>query len=604
MAREGERNRQARGRETRGREMRGLETRDREARSRETVREPAGAAPRRRKRKSANYLKQGGILAAASILVRIIGLLYRIPVTRIIGDDGNNFYSAAFEVYTIMLLISSYSIPLAVAKQMSARNALGEYRNAHRVFRGALFFSFLVGLVLSAVTFLGAGFFTSILRTPESTFALRILAPAILILSVMGVFRGFFQGQNTMMPTAASQLAEQVINAIVSIGAAYLFVNMGTEIDAILGTTTASHAYGAGGSTLGTTAGALAALLFLLFVYGATRGGYMRRMRKDKSRHRESSSEILRVLVLTIIPVILSTAIYNVSGILDQIVYKALTPGLGMSPEDISASWGIFTGKFKTLTNVPIAIANALVSSTVPVLAMYMAERNYKETRRKIQTSTRFTMILAFPCAVGIGVLASPILYLLYGDTNPLSAGMLYAGAVSIVLYSLSTLSNGILQGINRMRTPVTHAAVALVLHLAALYVMLAKFDLGIYAVIHANSLFALLMCLLNGFAIRRYIGFRQEFVRTFLIPLICSAVMGGVVYGLYFVLDLLLPFADASVLARTVATGLKLFPVIGIGAFVYFVLLLLLRGVTRKELLEFPKGATLLRVARRLRLM
>ena len=327
-----------------------------------------------------------------------------------------------------MLLISSYSIPLAVAKQMSARNALGEYRNAHRVFRGALFFSFLVGLVLSAVTFLGAGFFTSILRTPESTFALRILAPAILILSVMGVFRGFFQGQNTMMPTAASQLAEQVINAIVSIGAAYLFVNMGTEIDAILGTTTASHAYGAGGSTLGTTAGALAALLFLLFVYGATRGGYMRRMRKDKSRHRESSSEILRVLVLTIIPVILSTAIYNVSGILDQIVYKALTPGLGMSPEDISASWGIFTGKFKTLTNVPIAIANALVSSTVPVLAMYMAERNYKETRRKIQTSTRFTMILAFPCAVGIGVLASPILYLLYGDTNPLSAGMLYAG--------------------------------------------------------------------------------------------------------------------------------------------------------------------------------
>ena len=101
-----------------------------------------------------------------------------------------------------------------------------------------------------------------------------------------------------------------------------------------------------------------------------------------------------------------------------------------------------------------------------------------------------------------------------------------------------------------------------------------------------------------------RYIGFRQEFVRTFLIPLICSAVMGGVVYGLYFVLDLLLPFADASVLARTVATGLKLFPVIGIGAFVYFVLLLLLRGVTRKELLEFPKGATLLRVARRLRLM
>ena len=196
---------------------------------------------RNKKKNSSNYLKQGSILAVASIFVRVIGMLYRIPVTRIIGNEGNSFYSSAFDIYTIMLLVSSYSIPLAVAKQVSARNARGEYRNAQRVFHGAMVFALVTGIATSVITFFGAGFFTDkVLHTPESAFALRILAPALLILAIMGVFRGYFQGQETMVPTAVSQLAEQVVNAIVSIGAAMIFVKMGAKVDKILGTTTAS----------------------------------------------------------------------------------------------------------------------------------------------------------------------------------------------------------------------------------------------------------------------------------------------------------------------------------------------------------------------------
>lgn len=319
-------------------------------------------------------------------------------------------------------------------------------------------------------------------------------------------------------------------------------------------------------------------------------------MKADRTKHRESNAEIMKVLILTIIPVVLSTAIYNISGIIDQGVYKALSLDMGVTSSAVNTSWGIFSGKFKTLTNVPIAIANALVSSTIPGLTMCMVERHYKEARRKIQTSIRFTMVLTIPCAVGMGVLAGPILKLLYNDPDPdavaMAVRMFQVGVVSIVLYAMSTLSNGILQGINQMRLPVIHSAVALVLHLGVLYVMLTKFHMGIYGVIQANNLFALLMCLMNGIAIRRHIGYRQELMRTFIIPGICSGFMGLAVFGLYKLLALFAGNAISTVLS------------IGVGACIYGALLLMLRGITKKELLEFPKGKTLYRIARKFHLM
>ena len=293
----------------------------------------------------------------------------------------------------------------------------------------------------------------------------------------------------------------------------------------------------------------------------------------------------------------MSTAIYNISGVIDQGVFKSLSRELGMESSAINTAWGIFSGKFKTLTNVPIAIANALVSSTIPGLTMCMVEKRYREARHKIRMSTRFTMVLTIPCAVGLGVLAEPILQLLYNDPDPdavkMAVKMFHVGVISVVLYALSTLSNGVLQGINQMRLPVIHSAVALVIHLAALYVMLTRFQMGIYGVVQANNLFALLMCIMNGIAIRRSIGYRQEVVKTFLIPGICAGVMGVAVYGIYFVLMKLLGINAIAALFS-----------IGCGAVIYAVLLLMLKGISKKELLEFPKGKMLYRIARKCHLM
>lgn len=555
------------------------------------------------RKSESNFLVQGSILAIASIVSRMIGLIYRIPLTAIIGDVGNDYYGAAMEVYSILLLISSYSLPLAVSKLVSTRLAKGQRRNAYRVFKGALLFAAISGAVAGLIVYFGAGAITNLLKTPLSIFALQVLAPTLFVVAILGVIRGFFQGMGTMMPSAISQLIEQIVNAVVSIWAAYMLYGYGARIGAVLGD--ANHygeAYGAAGGTIGTGAGALFALGFVLFVFLIYRPIYKRQMRRDvlKNKEKESYGQVLQVLILTIIPVLLSTTIYNISSIIDQGIFKNIAHIQEYEEVTYSTMWGVFSGKYKTLINVPIALASALAASSVPSIATAFAAEDMKLVKRKVHSAIRYIMVIAFPCAVGMAVLSGPIINLLYPagtaagkEANQLAANLLIAGAVSIVFYSLSTLSNAILQGINRMKTPVTNAVIALILHIGVLLLLMLAFDWNIYAVVIANTFFSLVMCIFNGLAIHRYIQYRQEIFKTFVIPAIASGLMGVAVYGVYYGLHLL---TGSNAVATVVS--------ICVGVAVYGVFLLLLKGIDAEALKSFPGGGILVKIARKLHLL
>ena len=547
-------------------------------------------------KKGSNYIVQGSILAVASILVRIIGLAYRIPVTRILGPVGNSYYSAAYEVYSMVLLISSFSLPLAVSKLVSARMAKGRVKSAYKVFQCTLVFAVVSGGLGSLLIYFGAGFFSDVLvNTPQSRLALQVLAPTILVVALMGCLRGYFQGLGSMIPTAVSQIVEQVINAAVSIGAAWALFRYGTKLDALFSTKTASYAWGAAGSTFGTGAGAFVGLLFLVFVMFAYSRVMKRRRRQDRGGRVESTGEIYYLLMITILPVILSTAVYNLSGIIDQGIFKHLMAYKNYDSMKIDELWGIFSGEYKVLTNVPIAVASAMASSTIPVLTRARVNKDRREMRRKTENAIRFVMIICIPCAVGLYVLAEPILTLLFGARShmQISASLLQIGTASVVLYGMSTLTNGILQGMDRMRLPVIHAAFSLVLHVLLLVGLLVATDMNIHAVVWANIFFALLMCVLNSRSIAKYMRYRQEVIRTFLIPLAASAVMGGAAYGIHKGLMTAVKNNTAATLAACAGAVL-----------VYGVTLLLLKGLKEEEIMGFPKGYLLVRAAKKLRLM
>ncbi|MBR5267189.1 MAG: oligosaccharide flippase family protein, partial [Lachnospiraceae bacterium] len=319
---------------------------------------------KRSKAKESNFVVQGSILAIASIVVRLIGIAYRIPMINIIGDEGMGYYGTAFNVYNIALLLSSYSLPLAVSKMVSARLAVKEYRNADRIFRAALAYATIVGAITAAVIWFGADFFASeIFYMPYAAFALKTLAPTVWIMAYLGVFRGYFQGRGTMVPTACSQVFEQIVNAIISVAAGSYLFNEALKVEILKNEigTGYSNAWGAAGGTIGTGSGAFTALLFLLLLFLGYRKTNARQIRKDHSGNLESYSEITKILFFTVVPVIVSSAIYNVNSVIDNGLLAANFASLGREAQ-FAADWGVYTGKYHLLINVPMAVSNALSS--------------------------------------------------------------------------------------------------------------------------------------------------------------------------------------------------------------------------------------------------
>ena len=325
---------------------------------------------KKKKKGGASFLMQGSILAAASIISRIIGLVYRIPLTDIIGDTGNNYYGSAYKIYNILLIISSYSLPLAVSKLVSANISQGKRRNVYRILKCALLFGAVSGTIAAAILFFGADFITAtLMRTPLSIFAVETLVPVLVIVAVLGVMRGFYQGLGTMMPSALSQILEQIANAVISVWAAYVLYSYGAKVGRLLGNEeNYAAAYGAAGGTIGTGAGALVALLFATFVLIAFLGRFKKTMKRERRTNVDSYGSIMKVLIATIIPVLLSSTIYNCNALIDEAVFKNIAVFQGY-PESEYGVWnGIYSGKYQVLINVPLSIASALAASSVPAL--------------------------------------------------------------------------------------------------------------------------------------------------------------------------------------------------------------------------------------------
>ena len=561
-----------------------------------------------------NFIVQGSILAIAGILCRIIGMLYRIPLVDIIGTIGNGYYTSAYSIYNILLIVSSYSLPTAISKIVSVRLAKGRTEDVRRVLRVTFVYSTIVGALMCGLMFFGAEAIASFMDKPFLMYVLRTLAPTIWIMAYLGLLRGYFQGTGNMMPTAISQILEQIVNAIVSLVMAYILFGYGEKANYIYEETDFSYAYGAAGGTIGTGAGALIALLFfilLLFLYGVdvpeARTGAVSADRRGDSRSRqrrtarpESYGHIARTLLVTLLPILISSCVYNISTVVDDFIFSNAMTAIGLG-SSVVLLWGIF-GEYHILFNVPVAISNALSSSVIPSLTNAAAERNKKLVVSKIRMSIRFTMLIAIPATVGMIVLAEPICNLLFNtEDNATLIQVVMIGAAAVVFYSLSTITTGILQGLGHLSEPLRNSAIALVLHVGVLLFLLYVPKLGIYAVIISNIFFAIVVCLLNAGCIRRHVRYRQNFKKTYIIPLLASLIMGVVTFLLHKGISFIMPAG-----LRDGRIGLLIIVGVCMAAalFVYFISLMLLRAFNRSELLQMPMGARIYRLARAMGMM
>jgi len=542
------------------------------------------------------FIMQAGILAVAGIISRIIGLLYRGPLHNVIGALGWGYYGSAYNYYTIILLISSYSIPSAISKVIAQKLAVKEYHNAHRIFRCALGYVLAVGGAASLFLYFGAGLFVE----GAAVTVLRTFAPTIFIYGILGVLRGYFQAHKSMVQTSISQILEQIANAVVSVGAAYLLIHitMGslelpTEEAELIKRATS----GAIGSALGTGAGVLIALLFMAGVYALNRETIYKRVANDHHTEEDSYGAILKMITMVVTPYILSTAVYNLSSAVNNSVYmKAFLKTRNLSEMELSSRWGIFVGQAQTISNIPIAFATAMGAAMIPTVAQAVAARDFSGAREKIAVSVKMIMLISIPCAMGLFVLARPVTGLLFHNTKAeedLATKLLMALSLSVVFYALSTLSNNILQGLGKVNVPIINAGIALVVQTVVGLLLVGFTELDLYAIAIVNTIYSGMMCVLNQIAVRKALRYRQEIAKTFLVPAFAAVLMGAVAWASYEGLYMLTYSPKISVVAAIL-----------LAACIYCVLLLLFRVVTEEELRGFPKGYLLVRVARKCRLI
>lgn len=517
----------------------------------------------------------------AAMISKVIGLLYKSPLSNIIGSLGMGYTSLAQNAYMILLMIASFSIPQAVSKLISERIALKDYRNAHKFFKGAMIYAMVVGGAVALFCLFGAGLIIPNNQT-DAILALQILAPTIFLSGILGVFRGYFQAYRNMMPTSISQILEQVFNAAVSLLAAWGFITAFAD-----GTENSIAKWGAAGSTVGTGAGVVSALIFMLLVYGVNRGKIMHRVNRDHRHQEESYKEIFRVIVLVVSPIILSAFVYNVNAYINGYLFSDILGRRGGDATQIGILYAEYATYFMTIINIPLTLSSTAPTSMIPEVSALYATGDIEATRECIDQTVQLSMVVSAPCAMGLAVLAQPIVFLLYGNSTGLAANLLILGSFSILLNGMSNISNGVLQGIGKPKIPMMTAAVALVVDVIAVVLLLMFTDLGIYALLVAMIIYAIVVCVMNDIFMKKYLDYRNPWKTAYVSPIIASVVMGVVAAGVYYGLHAIVP-------SNIICLGVSII----LAAAAYFLVYVLVDKSASERLLRIPGGMYLVRIA------
>lgn len=538
------------------------------------------------------FIKGAAILATATFLTKIIGLIYRLPLTNVLGDEGNGLYADAFQVYTVLITLSAHGLPTAISKLVAERAAKRDYKDAHRVFKISMIYSGVFGGILALIMWFFASNIANMMGSPRTVYAMKSLAPTVLIVVLMSSFRGYFQGLNTMTPTAFSQIIEQLFNAVFSVVLAYALIGRGLESAVV-------------GSTLGTGIGALSGFVFMLFIYWLLKPNINRNINRSVEHKCESSGHILKQILITTIPILLGTAVFSITSTIDlkmindrlpavieeilkngQESYIGISNIAGLTPiQIVDMLKGQYSVKYLTLVSVPISLIISLATASTPAISYSRASGDHDDVREKTQLILKIGMLFAFPAAVGMGVLADPIIKLLF-RFQPDGASLLQLGTIAIVFITIAQICTGILQGLGKQHLPTIYASIACIVKIMLNMILLSIPAINIHAIIYSTIGCYMIFCFLNLRAVIRLTGVLVDKLDIFVKPALMSLVMGIVTLGGYLLLAMVTSSAFVQVLV-----------LIPIAVLVYAVAAIGLRVLTVAELEMIPGGRKIIRI-------
>lgn len=518
--------------------------------------------------KGNSFIKQALILAMAGLLVRFIGFLYRLPLTNLIGDEGNGIYSLGFIIYNFLFILSAAGLPSTISKMVSERRARGEYVAANNVFRVSMKMAIVSGLVGASFMWFFAENIANMMNSPRSHYAILTLAPTVFIVAIMSVLRGYFQGMNNTVPTAISQVAEQVFNAIFSVWLAYIFVTQSLEM-------------GVAGGTAGTGVGAVVGLIVMASIYFLARPRIRKQLKKDKTKNTESQKKIASELLRTAIPMVAGTAIFSISGLIDAAMVLDI-----LSAEDsvfdqyqADALYGMLAGKYVLITTLPVAVATSLAVAIIPSIAASHVSGDEDAVKNKVNLGLRVIMMFSIPAAVGIGVLADPILLMLF-PAHPEGGLLLQVGAASVVVLAMTQIATGMLQGINLIWVPVIAAFFGALVKIPLNLLLIPIPEINVIGAVISTTVCYIVAAAINLTVLSIKTKTKPDLMGVFIKPTISAVMMGAACYGIFSALYM---FSENNTLSTIVSIFLS--------AIVYFIFMLLLNGIDRSDIEMLPFG-------------
>ena len=486
-----------------------------------------------------SFVHQAAILAGASLFVRLIGFLYRIPVTNWLGDDGIGFYTRAYSIYTFAVVISSGALPASISRLVSERIARGQYRNAHELFKTAMGFALFVGIIAGAVMGFGADYLAEFFDMPEAAQAIRVLAPTVFFVAMLAVFRGYFQGMKTALPTALSQVIEQIFNVVFTVWLVYVFIDAANPQYAVAG--------GAAGTGIGAVAGVAVVVGLYLFVAKDLRE---RAEADGEYTTFETRKQQILAVLRTALPIVVGMGIYQLATIIDFGMASSRLEVAGVFSEDeINALIGQFTGKFILLTTLPVSLSIALAATVIPDITTSQVKMDMDAVRRKANMALRISMMLTIPATVGLAVLADQIIVLLF-PSHPDGGWLIQYGAISIIFIAIVQILTGIYQGVGRVGIPVIGACFGMLAKIPINYFLIAVPEINILGAVISTIVCYIVAMAINLFYLHRITGIIPDFVGALAKPTIASAGMGLVVYASYHIFNIIMPNAMATILA------------------------------------------------------
>lgn len=520
--------------------------------------------------KKQTFLHGAALLAMATAVVKILGAFYKIPLKMIIGDQGYGYFITAYDIYTVLLLISTAGLPIAMSRMISQSAAVGNYNQVRRVYATARGIFLGLGVVSTALMMGFSHQLAAFQKQPDAWAAIFCLGPCALLMCVMSTYRGFFQGQGDMRPTSNSQILEAGFKLVVGLALAYVVMRV-----------TNSIAYAAGAAILGVTVSCLASVIYL--------------NRQQSPAYRElpvtadlpeSYGKTAKQLLAIAVPITIGSAGLQVLTVLETNLYMGqLLTANGMSQQTADITKGIYN-MCQTVFNMPCSFVVPITTSVLPAITALLATGDRVGVRATEESAARITGLLSFPCAVGLTVLAEPVMGLLGGYTGQdltLAGQILTVLGINVFFYGVIQYTNVVLQSHGYAYIPVINTLLCGGMKLVVVYLLVGNPRIGILGAPVGMLLCYACIGIMNFVAIYRVVPKKTKILRNLLRPAVPAGVMGAAVWGVSRILRIL-PGVGES---RLILCGFS----VAVGIAVYLIFVVICKAIRREDCLLLPKG-------------